>query len=100
MGGKEAATNPRAVWRIRTLSETKQRLAHSLHPRRVTNLLKAWVREYMDHEDLDRDLLNRIRDFALSSMTEKGQALQICKSVDERVSRSTALSLETTLTLL
>ncbi|KWU43233.1 ras GEF, partial [Rhodotorula sp. JG-1b] len=57
---------------------------------RVTNLLKAWVREYMDHEDLDRDLLNRIRDFALSSMTEKGQALQICKSVDERVSRSTS----------
>ncbi|KAG0665161.1 hypothetical protein C6P46_000258 [Rhodotorula mucilaginosa] len=52
---------------------------------RVTNLLKAWVREYMDHEDLDRDLLNRIRDFALSSMTEKGQALQICKSVDERM---------------
>ena len=78
----------------------KRRLAHSLRPCRVTNLLKAWVREYMDHEDLDRDLLNRIRDFALSSMTEKGQALQICKSVDERVSRSTALSLETTLTLL
>ncbi|BGP55990.1 cell division cycle-related protein [Rhodotorula sphaerocarpa] len=52
---------------------------------RVTNLLKAWVREYMDAEDLDRDLLERIRQFALTTMTEKGQALQICKSVDERM---------------
>ncbi|KPV77867.1 uncharacterized protein RHOBADRAFT_12084 [Rhodotorula graminis WP1] len=52
---------------------------------RVTNLLKAWVREYMDNEDLDRELLRRIREFALSTMTEKGQSLQICKSVDERM---------------
>ena len=39
----------------------------------------------MDNEDLDRELLRRIREFALSTMTEKGQSLQICKSVDERV---------------
>ncbi|BGP16758.1 hypothetical protein JCM10213_002149 [Rhodosporidiobolus nylandii] len=52
---------------------------------RVTNLLKAWVREYMDHEDLDPLLLQRIREFALNTMTEKGQSLQICKSVDERL---------------
>ncbi|BGP40628.1 cell division cycle-related protein [Rhodotorula kratochvilovae] len=52
---------------------------------RVTNLLKAWVREYMDNEDLDRELLQRIREFALNTMTEKGQSLQICKSVDERM---------------
>ncbi|GAA6018725.1 hypothetical protein JCM10207_005556 [Rhodosporidiobolus poonsookiae] len=52
---------------------------------RVTNLIKAWVREYMDHEDLDPVLLSRIREFALNTMTEKGQSLQICKSVDERL---------------
>ncbi|GAA5959426.1 hypothetical protein JCM21900_006856 [Sporobolomyces salmonicolor] len=52
---------------------------------RVTNLLKAWVREYMDHEELDPTLLQRIRDFALNTMSEKGQSLQICKSVDERL---------------
>lgn len=62
-------------------------IAHSLR-RRVTNLLKAWVREYMDNEDLDRNVLERIRDFALNTMAEKGQSLQICKSVDEKV-RST-----------
>ncbi|GAA6052177.1 hypothetical protein JCM3770_000781, partial [Rhodotorula araucariae] len=52
---------------------------------RVTNLLKAWVREYMENEDLDRELLHRIREFALNTMTEKGQSLQICRSVDERL---------------
>ncbi|GAA6009704.1 uncharacterized protein JCM10292_003626 [Rhodotorula paludigena] len=52
---------------------------------RVTNLLKAWVREYMDNEDLDRNLLERIREFAVNTMLEKGQSLQICKSVDERL---------------
>ncbi|KAJ8293602.1 Cell division control protein 25 [Rhodotorula toruloides] len=52
---------------------------------RVTNLLKAWVREYMDNEDLDRDVLEWIRDFALNTMAEKGQSLQICKSVDEKL---------------
>ncbi|BGP25178.1 cell division control protein Cdc25 [Rhodotorula toruloides] len=52
---------------------------------RVTNLLKTWVREYMDNEDLDRDVLERIRDFALNTMAEKGQSLQICKSVDEKL---------------
>ncbi|GAA6032332.1 hypothetical protein JCM8097_008123 [Rhodosporidiobolus ruineniae] len=52
---------------------------------RVTNLLKAWVREYMDHEDRDPTLLMKIREFAVNTMTEKGQSLQICKSVDERL---------------
>ncbi|GAA5973817.1 hypothetical protein JCM11641_003174 [Rhodosporidiobolus odoratus] len=52
---------------------------------RVTNFLKAWVREYMDHEDLNPQLLQRIREFALNTMTERGQSLQICKSVDERL---------------
>ncbi|GAA5857810.1 hypothetical protein JCM8547_005989 [Rhodosporidiobolus lusitaniae] len=52
---------------------------------RVTNFLKAWVRDYMDHEDLDPVLLQRIREFALNTMLEKGQSLQICKSVDERL---------------
>ncbi|GAA5880559.1 hypothetical protein JCM3774_002009 [Rhodotorula dairenensis] len=68
-------------------SERKEWEAKKQRPirARVTNLLKAWVREYMDQEDLDRALLNRIREFALTTMTEKGQALQICKSVDERM---------------
>ncbi|GAA6060607.1 hypothetical protein JCM10212_004586 [Sporobolomyces blumeae] len=52
---------------------------------RVANLLKAWVREYMDHEEMNRDLLLRIREFAMETMLEKGQSLQICKSVDERM---------------
>lgn len=51
----------------------------------VANLLKAWVREYMDHEEMNRELLLRIREFAMETMLEKGQSLQICKSVDERV---------------
>lgn len=51
----------------------------------VTNFLKAWVRDYMDHDTLDPILLQRIREFALNTMEEKGQSLQICKSVDERV---------------
>ncbi|GAA5911589.1 hypothetical protein JCM6882_008046 [Rhodosporidiobolus microsporus] len=67
--------------------EFKEWEAKKLRPikARVTNLLKAWVREYMDHEDLDPVLLQRIREFALNTMTEKGQSLQICKSVDERL---------------
>ncbi|GAA5929320.1 uncharacterized protein JCM15063_004119 [Sporobolomyces koalae] len=52
---------------------------------RVANLLKAWVREHMEHEEMDRDLLLRIREFATKTMLEKGQSLQICKSVDERM---------------
>ena len=52
---------------------------------RVANLIKAWVREHMDHEETNRDLLLRIREFAMNTMLEKGQSLQICKSVDERV---------------
>ncbi|GAA5947617.1 hypothetical protein JCM3765_001004 [Sporobolomyces pararoseus] len=52
---------------------------------RVANLLKAWVREHMDHEETNRDLLLRIREFAMNTMLEKGQSLQICKSVDERM---------------
>ncbi|GAA5841182.1 hypothetical protein JCM11251_003229 [Rhodosporidiobolus azoricus] len=68
-------------------AEFKEWEAKKLRPikARVTNLLKAWVREYMDHEDLDAVLLQRIREFALNTMTETGQSLQICKSVDERL---------------
>lgn len=66
--------------RFRDVRLTEEARLHS-----VTNLLKAWVREYMDNEDLNRELLRRIRDFATHTMTEKGQSLQICKSVDERV---------------
>lgn len=39
----------------------------------------------MDHEEMNRELLLRIREFAMETMLEKGQSLQICKSVDERV---------------
>ncbi|GAA5883613.1 hypothetical protein JCM16303_004913 [Sporobolomyces ruberrimus] len=67
--------------------ESKEWEAQKLRPirARVANLLKAWVREHMEHEETNRDLLLRIREFAMTTMLEKGQSLQICKSVDERM---------------
>ncbi|GAA6010375.1 hypothetical protein JCM11491_006292 [Sporobolomyces phaffii] len=67
--------------------ESKEWESQKLRPirARVANLLKAWVREHMEHEEMNLDLLRRIRDFATNTMLEKGQSLQICKSVDERM---------------
>ncbi|KAI5479345.1 cell division control protein Cdc25 [Pseudohyphozyma bogoriensis] len=57
---------------------------------RVANFLKAWVREHMDDDKLeqDRPVLQRIKAFAASNMRQvaPAQALQIEKSVDDRLS--------------
>ena len=61
--------------------------ADELHYR-VANVLKSWVREHMDHDEFDPDLLRRIADFATSTMRDPVQSPQIIKVVEERVNSS------------
>lgn len=53
--------------------------------RSVANVLKSWVREHMDHDEFDADLLRRIADFATTVMRDPVQSPQIIKVVEERV---------------
>ena len=53
---------------------------------RVANVIKSWVREHMDHDEFDPDLLRRIADFATLTMRDPVQSPQILKVVEERVS--------------
>lgn len=53
----------------------------------MANVLKSWVRDYMDHESVDAGLLRRIAAFATNTMQDSVQSLQINKAVEERVSR-------------
>ncbi|SCZ89388.1 BZ3500_MvSof-1268-A1-R1_Chr9g10391 [Microbotryum saponariae] len=53
---------------------------------RVANLIKSWVREYMDYDEKDPDLLRRIATFASVTMSDPVQSPQIIKVVDERLS--------------
>ncbi|SCV69728.1 BQ2448_1122 [Microbotryum intermedium] len=53
---------------------------------RVANLIKSWVREYMDYDERDPDLLRRIATFASVTMSDPVQSPQIIKVVDERLS--------------
>ena len=55
---------------------------------RVANVIKSWVREHMDHDEFDPDLLRRIAEFATGTMRDPVQSPQIIKVVEERVRRS------------
>lgn len=85
MGVAEAQTDSSSVRMQGRIPSSLRPLTPRTYWHRVANLIKAWVREHMDHEETNRDLLLRIREFAMNTMLEKGQSLQICKSVDERV---------------
>ncbi|ORY87394.1 hypothetical protein BCR35DRAFT_330390 [Leucosporidium creatinivorum] len=71
-----------------TVEEMKEWETRKLRPirARVANVLKSWVREYMDHDQLDPELLRRIADFASNTMRDPVQSPQIIKVVEERLS--------------
>ena len=53
---------------------------------RVANVVKTWVREYMDHEAIDHELLRGIAEFAQKQMGKgSAQTIQITNLVEERV---------------
>ncbi|KAM0745920.1 hypothetical protein T439DRAFT_360874 [Meredithblackwellia eburnea MCA 4105] len=57
---------------------------------RVANMLKTWVREHMDHEEMDKDVLRGIAEFAQRQMGKgSAQTVQITNLVEERLRGNT-----------
>ena len=52
---------------------------------RVANVLKSWVREHMEHDEVDPEVLHRIAEFAQRTMRDPVQSPQILKAVEERL---------------
>ncbi|KAK4699671.1 hypothetical protein P7C70_g6588, partial [Phenoliferia sp. Uapishka_3] len=53
---------------------------------RVANVLKSWLREHMEHEDINPEVLRGIADFAQKQMgVGSAQTVQITNLVEERL---------------